>query len=87
MQYRFIKNFQFNRSIFQTGLLSGMPHIFRMLWAFIFSQLGDYLLRSNKMNRTNVRKLATAVSKYTKPHTLTLFPRTSNNICDDPFQK
>ncbi|KAJ8930786.1 hypothetical protein NQ314_016381, partial [Rhamnusium bicolor] len=44
-----------------TGLLSGMPHLFRMLWAFIFSQLGDYLLRSNKMTRSNVRKLATAV--------------------------
>ncbi|KAJ8981707.1 hypothetical protein NQ317_017751 [Molorchus minor] len=45
-----------------TGLLSGMPHLFRMLWAYIFSQLGDYLLRSGKMTRSNVRKLATAVS-------------------------
>ncbi|XP_019867704.1 sialin [Aethina tumida] len=44
-----------------TGLLSGMPHMFRMLWAFIISQLGDYLLRTNKMSRTNVRKLATAI--------------------------
>ncbi|KAJ8919873.1 hypothetical protein NQ315_006402 [Exocentrus adspersus] len=44
-----------------TGLLSGMPHLIRMLWAFLFSQLGDYLLRSNKMTRSNVRKLATAV--------------------------
>ncbi|XP_018572111.1 sialin [Anoplophora glabripennis] len=42
-----------------TGLLSGMPHLLRMLWAWVFSQLGDYLLRSNKMTRSNVRKLAT----------------------------
>ncbi|XP_060519538.1 sialin-like isoform X2 [Cylas formicarius] len=42
-----------------TGLLSGMPHMFRMLWAYAFSLIGDYLLRTNKMNRTNVRKLAT----------------------------
>ncbi|XP_050301012.1 sialin [Anthonomus grandis grandis] len=44
-----------------TGVLSGLPHLLRMLWAFVFSQVGDYLLRSNKMSRTNVRKLATAV--------------------------
>lgn len=43
-----------------TGVLSGLPHILRMLFAFVFSQIGDYLLRSNKMSRTNVRKLATA---------------------------
>ncbi|XP_066256482.1 sialin isoform X1 [Euwallacea similis] len=42
-----------------TGILSGMPHIFRMLFAYIFSQIGDYLLRSEKMSRSNVRKLAT----------------------------
>lgn len=42
-----------------TGLLSGMPHMLRMLFAYLFSLVGDYLLRTNKMSRTNVRKLAT----------------------------
>lgn len=31
----------------------------RMLWAWVFSVLGDYLLRTGKVSRTNVRKLAT----------------------------
>ncbi|KAF7266207.1 hypothetical protein GWI33_020441 [Rhynchophorus ferrugineus] len=44
-----------------TGVLSGIPHVLRMLWAYIFSLIGDYLLKSNKMSRTNVRKLATAI--------------------------
>ncbi|XP_017767924.1 PREDICTED: sialin-like, partial [Nicrophorus vespilloides] len=42
-----------------TGLLSGMPHFIRMAWAYVFSRIGDYLLSTNKMTRTNVRKLAT----------------------------
>ncbi|KRT85633.1 membrane transporter, partial [Oryctes borbonicus] len=41
-----------------TGLLSGMPHILRFGFSLLFSQLGDYLLESNRMSRTNVRKLA-----------------------------
>ncbi|KAJ8939622.1 hypothetical protein NQ318_010641 [Aromia moschata] len=48
-----------------TGFLSGMPHLFRMLWAYVFSQLGDYLLGSNKMSRSNVRKLATMTWLHT----------------------
>ncbi|KAK9745456.1 Major Facilitator Superfamily [Popillia japonica] len=41
-----------------TGLLSGMPHLLRFGFSLLFSQFGDYLLKSNKMSRTNVRKLA-----------------------------
>nr|XP_022918574.1 sialin [Onthophagus taurus] len=41
-----------------TGILSGIPHILRVLYAFAFSELGDFLLRTNKLSRTNVRKLA-----------------------------
>ncbi|XP_077286256.1 na[+]-dependent inorganic phosphate cotransporter [Arctopsyche grandis] len=44
-----------------TGILSGIPHLLRMGFAAIFSQFGDYLLRTNKLSRTNVRKMATAV--------------------------
>ncbi|XP_019772895.1 sialin [Dendroctonus ponderosae] len=44
-----------------TGVLSGLPHMLRMLFAYIFSQIGDYLMSTNKMSRTNVRKLATAI--------------------------
>nr|CAI5842781.1 unnamed protein product [Callosobruchus analis] len=49
-------------NIRETGFLSGLPHLLRMIWAYVFSHLGDYLLRSGRMSRSNVRKLATAVS-------------------------
>lgn len=42
-----------------TGVLSGLPHLLRMIFAYIFSIFGDYLLQAEKMSRTNVRKLAT----------------------------
>lgn len=45
-----------------TGLLCGIPHLMRMLFAYIFSIFADSLLRKNKMSRTNVRKIAGAVS-------------------------
>lgn len=41
-----------------TGLLSGLPHLMRMAFAFVFSLFGDYLLTKELMSRTNVRKLA-----------------------------
>lgn len=41
-----------------------MPHIMRMLFAYFFSLFGDYMLKTDKMSRTNVRKMATAVCKY-----------------------
>lgn len=40
-----------------TGLLSGLPHIARISFALLFSSFGDYMLRTNKMSRTTVRKL------------------------------
>ncbi|CAG2054451.1 unnamed protein product, partial [Timema podura] len=44
-----------------TGILSGLPHIMRVVFAFVMSIICDYLLRTNKMSRTSVRKLAIAV--------------------------
>lgn len=44
-----------------TGIIAGIPHVLRMVWAYVFSLLGDYWLRSEAMSRTNVRKVATAV--------------------------
>uniref|UniRef100_A0A0K8W4V3 Vesicular glutamate transporter 3 n=1 Tax=Bactrocera latifrons TaxID=174628 RepID=A0A0K8W4V3_BACLA len=44
-----------------TGWLSGFPHLMRMLFALAFSMLADYLLRTDKIKRTNLRKLATAI--------------------------
>lgn len=49
--------------LFQTGFLSGLGHVLRTTWSYISALLGDYLLRTNKMSRTNVRKLATAGCK------------------------
>lgn len=48
------------------GLLSGIPHLMRMLFAYFFSIFGDYLLKTNKMSTTNVRKLATFVCSIVK---------------------
>ncbi|XP_017069533.1 sialin [Drosophila eugracilis] len=44
-----------------TGFLSGLPHLMRMLFAYVFSIFADYLLRTDRLSRTNVRKLATFV--------------------------
>ncbi|XP_030560792.1 sialin [Drosophila novamexicana] len=44
-----------------TGFLSGMPHLMRMIFAYVFSMFADYLLRTDRLSRTNVRKLATGV--------------------------
>ncbi|XP_005176881.1 vesicular glutamate transporter 1-like [Musca domestica] len=44
-----------------TGILSGLPHLMRMIFAYGFSIFADYLLKREKMSRTNVRKLATTI--------------------------
>lgn len=41
-----------------------MPHLMRMIFAYLFSMLSDYLLRTDRLSRTNVRKLATGVCKW-----------------------
>jgi hypothetical protein len=50
--------------MFQTGFLSGMPHVARVIFAILMSILGDYLLRNDYMSRTNVRKMAAAACMY-----------------------
>ncbi|XP_061393380.1 sialin-like [Musca vetustissima] len=50
-----------NWNIRATGILSGLPHLMRMIFAYFFSLFADYLLRTEKMSRTNLRKLATAI--------------------------
>ncbi|KAM7358545.1 sialin-like [Cochliomyia hominivorax] len=50
-----------NWDIRSTGILSGIPHILRMIFAYTFSLYADYLLRSNKMERTALRKFATSI--------------------------
>lgn len=46
-----------------TGFLSGLPHLLRVIFSLGISTLCDYLLTSNKMSRTNVRKFATFFSE------------------------
>lgn len=54
-------------SVEMTGILSGIPHIGRFAFALAYSFISDFLLRSNKMSRTNVRKLSTFICKnFTK---------------------
>ncbi|XP_065360993.1 sialin-like [Calliphora vicina] len=50
-----------NWDIRTIGILSGIPHILRMIFAYAFSLYADYLLRTNKMETTNLRKFATAI--------------------------
>lgn len=52
--------------LLQTGFFSGLPHLVRTIFAIFFSQLGDYLLSTEKMSRSGVRKFATIVCKYLK---------------------
>jgi hypothetical protein len=37
-----------------------LGHVLRTTWSYMSGLLGDHLLRTNRMSRTNVRKLATA---------------------------
>lgn len=41
-----------------SGTLSGLPYLLKIVFAYGFSMLADYLLRSERMSRTNVRKMA-----------------------------
>ncbi|XP_076222681.1 sialin-like [Nomia melanderi] len=54
-------NFIHGWDINTTGLLSGAPHILRMIFSYYFSIMSDWLIRTKKMSITNVRKLATFV--------------------------
>ncbi|XP_012271459.1 putative inorganic phosphate cotransporter [Orussus abietinus] len=54
-------NFVHGWNINSTGILSGLPHVLRMAFSYAFSILSDWLLRTKRMSRTNVRKLATFV--------------------------
>jgi nitrate/nitrite transporter NarK len=56
--FRFIHGW----GIEMTGILSGLPHLLRVLCAIAFGNFCDYLLSTNKMTRTNIRRLATVLS-------------------------
>ncbi|CAG9841188.1 unnamed protein product [Diabrotica balteata] len=45
-----------------TGFISGMPHLIRIIFSYSVSTFGDFLLRKEKISRTNIRKLATFCS-------------------------
>ncbi|XP_051154856.1 sialin [Leptopilina boulardi] len=42
-----------------TGVLSGLPHVLRMLFSYMFGILSDWLLKTKRLSLTDVRKLAT----------------------------
>lgn len=48
------------------GWLSGMPHLGRMAFAYYFSIYCDSMMKTNRMTRNNVRKLATAMCTIVK---------------------
>jgi MFS transporter, ACS family, solute carrier family 17 (sodium-dependent inorganic phosphate cotransporter), member 5 len=49
-----------------TGILSGLPHICRMIFALCVSWTGDYLLQTGKISRTALRKLAGSMCTIVK---------------------
>ncbi|XP_025413839.1 putative inorganic phosphate cotransporter isoform X2 [Sipha flava] len=55
-------NFILGLNIKQTGLWSGVPHLFRWMFSFGFSTMCDHIVKSKTMSMTNVRKLATGFS-------------------------
>lgn len=54
-------NFIHGWNIHATGIISGAPHVLRMIFSYFYSIMSDWLLRTGRMNLTNVRKLATFV--------------------------
>lgn len=52
----------FGWSVQLTGLLSGIPQILRMVFAYLFSLLVDHILYKDWMTRNNARKLAGGVA-------------------------
>lgn len=46
-----------------TGVLSGLPHLLRVIFSMCISVVCDHLLTTNKMSRTNVRKFASFLSE------------------------
>ena len=45
----------------KVGIFSGLPHLLRTIMALVVSQVGDFLLRTDKMSRNNVRKVGTTI--------------------------
>ncbi|CAL7935035.1 unnamed protein product [Xylocopa violacea] len=54
-------NFIHGWNINTTGIISGAPHILRMVFSYYYAIMSDWLICNNKMSLTNVRKLATFV--------------------------
>ncbi|XP_015123703.1 sialin isoform X2 [Diachasma alloeum] len=52
--FRFIHGWDLNA----IGLIAGVPHILLMIFSYLFGWWSDWLLKSGKMTRTGVRKLA-----------------------------
>ncbi|XP_044726850.1 sialin-like isoform X2 [Chrysoperla carnea] len=60
-----------NLNIKTNGLLLGIPDIFKFFFSCVFSSIMDYLLKSNKLSLTVIRKIAVGVSEL-GPATLLL---------------
>ncbi|XP_046990674.1 sialin-like isoform X1 [Schistocerca americana] len=48
-------------NIHMTGLLSGIPHVCRIIVALVLSHISDKMLRKGIMSKTGIRKLGSAV--------------------------
>ncbi|XP_006620602.1 sialin isoform X2 [Apis dorsata] len=49
-------------NITMTGIISGAPHLLRMVFSYYYSVFSDWLITNKKMSVTNTRKLAVFVS-------------------------
>lgn len=49
-------------NIAETGLVSGLPHFFRIICSYCLGKFADYMLTTNRLSRTNVRKMGVFVT-------------------------
>ncbi|KAG8037062.1 hypothetical protein G9C98_004384 [Cotesia typhae] len=49
-------------SVEKTGIFSGLPHFLTVFFSWIFAYMSDWLLQTERLTLTEVRKLATIVS-------------------------
>lgn len=48
-------------NIHTIGLVSGLPHFLKIIFSYIFGAFADYLLSTEQLSRTNVRKMGVFV--------------------------
>lgn len=51
-------------TIGMAGFLSGIPNLLKVGFSFVVAAIVDFILRNNKMSRTNIRKLCGGIATF-----------------------